>query len=461
MKLLNHIQSRGRAFVMELLKDQSACRTYVRLLSPVCQHVLFRLIYINDISRESFLKMFMKGAENYFNELRNAFVLIEFIKENEKDPHIKIEPLIKEVLLNSKELSNSNDNFHTSNLNIKVIDDYFNGCSKTLDDFAINSLNNILVYLLDHVKSTEESAKLKKTDPLYNEKKESSVNIGNTNQESDKMKKLLITAGILKKDAMFQTKEFLLSSPKTQIWTIIENILNETYDIDSYRFILNLGGQQYSHGYPLSGLTDIQISYIENMLSIIGLVYVENGYYYPTKSILNFFGKSILFDVEGWLFIDTNFKISAYPKTEIQSRLLQLFTKTSYEIPGHFLSCYISPGTIFGKGSTEKISLQTVVDFLEANVSKIHGEGKIPDVILKQFQVWERQRNRFTVHTKCIYRQLYKGNQPDKLRKIAEQMGCLLYFREPTEEKNFWEIVTKEEMDNEFVEEMRRVLSMY
>ena len=288
MKLLNHIQSRGRAFVMELLKDQSACRTYVRLLSPVCQHVLFRLIYINDISRESFLKMFMKGAENYFNELRNAFVLIEFIKENEKDPHIKIEPLIKEVLLNSKELSNSNDNFHTSNLNIKVIEDYFNGCSKTLDDFAINSLNNILVYLLDHVKSTEESAKLKKTDPLYNEKKESSVNIGNTNQESDKMKKLLITAGILKKDAMFQTKEFLLSSPKTQIWTIIENILNETYDIDSYRFILNLGGQQYSHGYPLSGLTDIQISYIENMLSIIGLVYVENGYYYPTKSILNF-----------------------------------------------------------------------------------------------------------------------------------------------------------------------------
>lgn len=465
MSILENIRSKGRNFVHILLNDEISCRTYIKILPPPCQHIFLRLLSIGKIRKSSLVKMFKSNGEKHVWCLIESFLVDSFVEviDDEEVTFVEVNPYIKNVFLNNTQNANTFNGVSvvenpflsdvdssifknekhdtvTTKESFRVISDFSNGKSEILDTYSQQCLNKVLFCLLE----------------LMDDNPVEDVDYAN-------IKELLKKSSIIDNFDDRPTglaKEFLLSSNKKQIWTLIDTLLNSnSTDIDSYRFIIKLGGLHYSHGYPTHTLSAVQKECLDKTLSEIGLVYVEDGFYYPTKSVLNFFGKSNLFDTEGWLFIDTNYKISAFPKNIIQGRLLKLFTKVSYEIPGYFLSCYISPGTLFGrhdKVKTERlIPVETIIEFIETNYSQKHGDGKIPDNIFKQLMVWKKQRNRFTVYPPGCIREFLDSDFADAARDLAEELGCLQLFSD-VKGKNVI-LVTDKSGESEFQQRLNKL----
>jgi transcription initiation factor TFIIH subunit 4 len=220
------------------------------------------------------------------------------------------------------------------------------------------------------------------------------------------------------------------------------------------RFLLKLGSLQFTRGYLIGQLTKVQHSLLKPFRSL-GLLYygrkdAPEGYYFPTRVVLNFFGRSELFASEGWILIDTNFKITAYTSSDLHVALLNKFAIITYQMPG-FTSAYISPNS-FRQALDDGTSLNDILNFLRVNLSPLGG-GTIPANVEYQFHVWQKQRDRIQVWPNCVLRNIHVPEVAQKATEIArELMGFIAYF--PGE--NGIALITTEEIEAEFAVRLRR-----
>jgi transcription initiation factor TFIIH subunit 4 len=202
--------------------------------------------------------------------------------------------------------------------------------------------------------------------------------------------------------------------------------------ISALRFLLKLGSLQFTCGYAMDSLSDVQQSLLKPFRSL-GLLHfghkrLPGGFYFPTRVVLNFFGRSELFASEGWILIDTNFKITAYVKTKLQVELLKRFSLITYEMPG-FTSAYISPDS-FKRALEEGTSLGDILAFLRANLSGL-GDGKIPPNVEDQFYIWQRQRDRIVTTPNCVLRTFPTEEQAIQAAELARSMnGFIAMFHD-------------------------------
>jgi transcription initiation factor TFIIH subunit 4 len=221
------------------------------------------------------------------------------------------------------------------------------------------------------------------------------------------------------------------------------------------RFLLKLGSLQFTRGYLIEQLSKVQHSLLKPFRSL-GLLYYGRkgapaGYYFPTRVVLNFFGRSELFAANGWILIDTNFKVTAYTSSDLHVALLKKFALITYQMPG-FTSAYISPDS-FRKALDDGTSLDDILTFLKTNLSSLGG-GKIPPNVEHQFYVWQKQRDRIQVTPNCVLRTFQMPDMAQHAAQLAQDMmGFIAYFGSETG----FTIITTEEIELEYAIRLKKV----
>ncbi|OHT07590.1 hypothetical protein TRFO_05247 [Tritrichomonas foetus] len=448
--LLQFIISRDESIVIELLKDADACRTFIRLLTPLSQHFLFRMLMIPDLLPLSTIRGWAPpGTEaklaDAFNQLRDCHIIILNRLQN-GEFGAQIHPEIRNVLLHgtssSKFQSSTSQKpqfpFHVKPSNIfpepssNSLDDLTKApevSPETLDKWSSTQLDKILYWMLKLDEKIEPG-----------------------------MRQLLRDSNLIEIDNEL-TKEghqFVLADRRSQIWLIVRSYLSSFLQdtssdlISALRFLLKLGSLQFTRGYPVSSLLEPQRKLLEPFCSL-GLVYQGNmkNYFFPTRIVLNFFGKEQLSQSEGWLLIDTNFKITAYTSSPLHVALLKKFTLITYEMPG-FTSAYLSPNS-FKKALKEGTSLSDIIRFLKSNLSS-KGDGIIPPDVEHQLHVWKNQRDRIKTTPNCVMRTFLSRDDADAAHEIAEKnMGFVARF----DSNDNYTIITTEEIEEEFAKQLK------
>ena len=109
-RLINFIVGLPEQMVINLLSDPSTCRTFIRLLSPLAQHFLFRLLMLpvpmdlSDIrcwSRKGDMSKQLKHEEA-FGQLRDSH-LLTFSETSAGTYQVKLREEIRQILLKNGE----------------------------------------------------------------------------------------------------------------------------------------------------------------------------------------------------------------------------------------------------------------------------------------------------------------------------------------------------------------------
>jgi transcription initiation factor TFIIH subunit 4 len=457
-QLLKYIRKQPEEIVLQIVSDEEACRTYIKLLKPLAQQILFRLLLIPNGFPASEI---MKWSSNVnligdaYTELSSSYITKVTYAPN-GTCFVKINDQIRNNLLGlgqsgKMNLQESkpkistpfllNSSQKSEDLTVDA-DNYPIVPEDVLDEFAKSQLESILSYLL----SLRD-----KNDPETNKSDPESLQIDTETVDVDPDTiKILQDAGLIEygNHLVAYGHRFLLMNPKKQIWRIVKTYLNSTKDVVSaLKFILKIGSMQLTHGYPISVLPSLLAALLDPFRAV-GLVYIKGNFFYPTKSILNFFGKSDIFKKEGWMFIDTNFKITAFPKSNLEAKLLKKFAIVTYEFPG-FISAFISPKSFrdaLDKGTT----LNDIISFLNANLSKSIGSGTIPETVQMQLHAWRDQRERIQVTPNCVMRQYNDKNLAFRAAEIAKGFDVWKFGPMYIEMSRFSIVVTSRENDEEY-----------
>lgn len=445
--LLDFIIKRDEYVVLELLKDIDSCRTFIRLLSPLSQHFLFRMLMIQEPLELSIIRTWAppgceRNLQQAFNQLSECHFFV--LKQLSLEVGVQLHPDIRRVLLNgnseksddsqyqSQFVKSESFPFQTSSpsifppreqVRLTNLEEIPYKEPQELDDWSASQLDKILYWML------ELDSKI---DP--------------------EMRQLLRKSHLIEIDNTL-TKEghqFVLSDRRSQIWLIVRSYLSTFISsppelILALKFILKLGSYQFTRGYHVSTLTSTQQELLAPFCSL-GLILLDRDFFFPTRVVLNFFGKEQLDKSEGWILIDTNFKITAYTSSPLHVALLKKFSYITYQMPG-FTSAYISPVKLrdaLDKGT----SLEDILSFLRLNICTTKGEGKIPSDVEHQLLVWKSQRERITTTENCVMRTYTSEDKANVARQIADRLfGFIGYFKLETGQIV---VVTTEEIEEEY-----------
>ena len=452
--LLKFIISREEHIVIELLRDPPACRTFLRLLKPLSQHLLFRLLMIPGPVPLALIREWAPtGKESYlseaFSELREChFLDITMLQDVTR---VQLHPDIRHALLStggdemSFDYDRSDKTESKFSLDVKTssifpekpkveltnLNEIPEVSADVLDEYSSSQLDKILYWML------------KLSDKI-----------------DEEMKQLLRDSELINMENELTRKghQFVLEDRKSQIWQIVSSYLNSFLQdtssdlIAALRFLLKLGSLQFTRGYPIKSLKGPQTRLL-SPFSSLGLVYLgtkdKKGFFFPTRVVLNFFGKEQITKSEGWLLIDTNFKITAYTSSPLHVALLKKFTLITYEMPG-FTSAYLSPNS-FKKALKEGTTLDDILKFLKSNISS-KGDGKIPPDVEHQLLVWKNQRDRIRTTPDCVLRTYLDRQEYEVARAIADDlMGVIKEF---VRDDRYY-LITKEEIEDEYAQRLK------
>lgn len=253
--------------------------------------------------------------------------------------------------------------------------------------------------------------------------------------------------------------QFLLMETSSQVWYFMLQYL-DTVGIRSMKlveclnFLFQLSFATLGQDYSTSGLNSNMLTFLQHLREF-GLVYQRkrtSGRFYPTRLALHIASgekKGLMEDHrEGYLVVETNYRIYAYTNSDLQVSLIGLFAEPVYRFPNLAVSVITrdSCRQAFKGGITAK----QIIRFLKMHAhpqqvqeKQRHKHPIIPPTVVDQIMLWEAERNRFTFTDGVLYNQFLSHADYETVRSYADQIGVLVW----TNAKNRTVIVTKEGHD--------------
>nr|XP_009392827.1 PREDICTED: RNA polymerase II transcription factor B subunit 2 isoform X2 [Musa acuminata subsp. malaccensis] len=137
--------------------------------------------------------------------------------------------------------------------------------------------------------------------------------------------------------------QFLLMDTNAQLWYIIREYISTAEDrgvdpTDLISFLLELSFHTLGEAYNLNTLTDVQRIAIKD-LADLGLVKLQQGrkesWFIPTKLATNLSASftDSSSNKEGFVVVETNFRMYAYSTSKLYCEILRLFSRIEYQLP--------------------------------------------------------------------------------------------------------------------------------
>ncbi|KAK3747840.1 hypothetical protein QZH41_015983 [Actinostola sp. cb2023] len=217
--------------------------------------------------------------------------------------------------------------------------------------------------------------------------------------------------------------QFLLMDRSSQVWYFLLQYLDtvESWSMDPVEclsFLFQLSFSSPAKDYPTDGLSDCQLKMLQHLREI-GLVYQrkrKSRRYYPTKLAVNLASSSaerssvLNQGEEGYIVVETNYRVYAYTDSSLQIALVGLFCEILCRFPNLCVA------------SLTRESCHQILHFLRtrAHPEMLKKTPTIPATISDQIRLWEMERSRMKFTEGVLYNQFLSQDDFETLRKYAE-----------------------------------------
>ncbi|PKU79818.1 general transcription and DNA repair factor IIH subunit TFB2 [Dendrobium catenatum] len=255
--------------------------------------------------------------------------------------------------------------------------------------------------------------------------------------------------------------QFLLMDTNAQLWYIIREYITTSEDrgiepTDLISFLLELSFHSLGEAYNMNSLTDVQCKAIKD-LADLGVVKLQQGrkesWFIPTKLASNL--SISLSDSssrrQGFVVVETNFRMYAYSTSKLHSEILRLFSRIEYQLPNLIVAAITKESlyTAFENG----ITADQIISFLQQNAHPriVERVPTVPENVTDQIRLWETDRNRVEMIPSHIYEDFPSKEVFEGAADFAREVGGLLW-----EDSNKMRLIVRGELHQQMRDFLRR-----
>jgi len=231
--------------------------------------------------------------------------------------------------------------------------------------------------------------------------------------------------------------QFLLMERSSQVWYFMLQYLESVSArgmslVECLSFLFQLSFSQLGKDYSSDGMSNNLMKFVQHLREF-GLLYQRkrtSGRFYPTRLALNIASsenKNMMESrKEGYIVVETNYRIYAYTDSNLQIALLGLFTHPLYRFPN------LNVGVITRESCRQAfrggITANQIIRFLEMHVlTESNVIATIPPTITDQIRLWEQERDRFTFTDGVLYNQFLSHADYETVKNYADGLGCVVW----------------------------------
>ncbi|EPS66674.1 hypothetical protein M569_08097 [Genlisea aurea] len=255
--------------------------------------------------------------------------------------------------------------------------------------------------------------------------------------------------------------QFLLMDTNAQLWYIIREYISNCEDrgvdtADLLSFMLELSFHYTGKAYNLNTLSDVQRDIIKD-LADLGLVKLQQGrkdsWFIPTKLATNL--SISLAETssrkEGFILVETNFRLYAYSSSKLHTEMLRLFSRIEYQLP-NLVVATITKESLY-KAFQNGITAEQIIMFLQQNAHPRVALRLpcVPENVTDQIRLWESDLNRIEMIPAHIFDEFPSREVFDSACEYARDIGGLLW-----ESSKKMQVVVKADVFTEMKEFLRK-----
>ncbi|KAG9248762.1 RNA polymerase II transcription factor-like protein B subunit 2 [Calycina marina] len=247
---------------------------------------------------------------------------------------------------------------------------------------------------------------------------------------------------------------FLLQEVNAQVWTLlllfIENSeLLGMNSVEVLSFLFMLGSLELGQAYTTTTLTESQLHTL-NQLVDFGLVYIPEStptLFFPTRlsttltsdatalrSVGAGFDAAIASrggESQGFIIIETNYRMYAYTSSPLQIAVLALFTKLYIRYP-NLVAGKITQKSI-GEAIRHGITADQVIAYLNTHAhpqlhktpAALAGGPVLPPTVVDQIKLWQLETERMETIPGFLFKDFQDFKEYNDCSKYADEIGVL------------------------------------
>lgn len=286
--------------------------------------------------------------------------------------------------------------------------------------------------------------------------------------------RILLHANLMKRDERDGTPsitrqgfQFLLLDTRSQVWHFMLQYLDTCQERnlslpECLSMLFQLSFSTLGRDYSSEGLSSKMLTFLQHLREF-GLVYQrkrKEGRFYPTRLALNVTNKNGPVPTvsneedksqdQGYIVVETNYRVYAYTDSNLQVALLGLFTELLYRFPNLVVGVLTRDSV--RQALRGGITADQIISYLEqyahhnmkTTESAINSKSPLPPTVVDQIKLWENERNRFVYTEGVVYNQFLSQADFVTLRDYAQSINVLVW----QSERNRTMVVTKNGHDD-------------
>ncbi|KAK4046149.1 RNA polymerase II transcription factor B 52 kDa subunit [Microbotryomycetes sp. JL201] len=237
--------------------------------------------------------------------------------------------------------------------------------------------------------------------------------------------------------------QFLLEDVNTQLWDLLLHYLTEATDIVRVLgFLFMLGSMVLGRCYSTEHFSEDDYSLLSD-LSNYGLVYMpapKNTHFYPTRLATTLTSSAAPLvssrhqdEEQGFVVLETNFKVYAYTSNPLQIAVLSLFIHLKTRLP-NFVTGQITRDSI-KRGLANGITADQIVSYLttrahpqmRADAIKECNASVIPTTVIDQIRLWQQEGQRVRSEDGYLYTDFSAQADYELVADYARDLGVILW----------------------------------
>ncbi|XP_061475168.1 general transcription factor IIH subunit 4 [Rhineura floridana] len=262
---------------------------------------------------------------------------------------------------------------------------------------------------------------------------------------SQDLAQLLIEAGLMKSTEAGEPPcitssgfQFLLLDTSSQLWYFMLQYLQsaETRGMDLVEilsFLFQLSFSTLGKDYSVEGMSESLLNFLQHLREF-GLVFQrkrKSRRYYPTRLAINLSSgiSGITVDThnQGFIVVETNYRIYAYTDSELQIALIALFSEMLYRFP-NLVVAQVTRESV-QQAIANGIAADQIIHFLRTRAHSVMLKQTpvLPPTITDQIRLWELERDRLRFSEGVLYNQFLSQVDFELLRDHAKELGVLVF----------------------------------
>ncbi|KAF3934375.1 hypothetical protein ABW20_dc0100219 [Dactylellina cionopaga] len=241
---------------------------------------------------------------------------------------------------------------------------------------------------------------------------------------------------------------FLLQEVNAQVWTLLLLYLDMAEQlrmdpVDILHFLFLLGSLELGQDYDMKSLTPTQKGMLEDLRDY-GIVYQRKSSsrrFYPTRlataltsemrtlrspaaTIQNATSQS---DENGFLIIETNYRMYAYTNSPLQIAVLNLFARLISRFP-NLVAARITRESI-RQAINKGITAEQIIDYMTANAHPQLRKNTpiLPPTVVDQIRLWQIEGERMKTTPGYLFKEFSTNSEFNAVCKYAHDLGVLVW----------------------------------